>query len=72
MGNFERELLSAGNAIIHDKILVIDPLSEDDCVIVTGSHNLGYKASYANDDNLVVVRRNPALAQAYMVHVLDL
>ncbi|MDF3831426.1 phospholipase D-like domain-containing protein [Cupriavidus basilensis] len=72
VGNFERELLSAGNAIIHDKILVIDPLSEDDCVVVTGSHNLGYKASYANDDNLVIVRRNPALAQAYMVHVLDL
>lgn len=71
-GNFERELLSAGNAIIHDKILVIDPLSENDCAVVTGSHNLGYKASYANDDNLVIVRRNPALAQAYMVHVLDL
>lgn len=72
VGNFERELLSAGNAIIHDKILVIDPLSEEGCVVVTGSHNLGYKASYANDDNLVIVRRNTALAQAYMVHVLDL
>lgn len=72
VGNFEHELLSAGNAIIHDKILVIDPLSADGCVVVTGSHNLGYKASYANDDNLVIVRRNPQLAQAYMVHVLDL
>ncbi|REE18600.1 hypothetical protein B0G76_1726 [Paraburkholderia sp. BL23I1N1] len=51
---------------------MIDPLSEDGCVVVTGSHNLGYKASYANDDNLVIVRRNPQLAQAYMVHVLDL
>ena len=71
MGNFEKELLSAGNAIIHDKILVIDPLS-DDPVVVTGSHNLGYKASYANDDNLLIIRRNPALAQAYMVHILDL
>ncbi|MGF6851689.1 phospholipase D-like domain-containing protein [Paraburkholderia sp. CI3] len=71
-GNFEREMLNAGNAIVHDKILVIDPLSADDCVVVTGSHNLGYKASYANDDNLLIVRRNPALAKAYMVHVLDL
>ncbi|GAC1358716.1 MAG: phospholipase D-like domain-containing protein [Variovorax sp.] len=70
-GDFERELLSAGNAIIHDKILVIDPVS-DDPVVVTGSHNLGYKASYGNDDNLVIIRRNPALAQAYMVHILDL
>lgn len=71
VGNFERELLSAGNAIIHDKILVIDPLS-DDSVVVTGSHNLGFKASYANDDNLVIIRKNAAVAQAYMVHILDL
>src|SRR5262249_39311336 len=63
--------LSAGNAIIHDKVVVIDPLS-DDCVVVTGSHNLGYKASYANDENLLIVRGNKPLAQAYAVHVLDL
>lgn len=69
-GDFEPELLSAGFAIIHDKIVVIDPMSPD-CVVVTGSHNLGYKASYANDDNLVIVKGNQALAQAYMVHVLD-
>lgn len=41
-GNFERELLSPGNAITHDKILLIDPLSDDGCVVVTGSHNPGY------------------------------
>jgi len=71
VGDFEAELLSAGNAIIHDKILVIDPLS-DDSVVVTGSHNLGYKASYANDDNLLIIRRNAKLAQAYAIHVMDL
>jgi len=38
---------------------------------VMGSHNLGYKASYENDENLVIIRNNPALAQAYAVHVLD-
>ncbi len=69
-GDFEPELLSAGFAIIHDKIVVIDPFSED-CVVVTGSHNLGFKASYANDDNLLIVQGLPALAQAYAVHVLD-
>jgi phosphatidylserine/phosphatidylglycerophosphate/cardiolipin synthase-like enzyme len=67
---WHKELLSAGNAIIHDKIVVIDPLS-DDCVVITGSHNLGYKASYSNDENLLIIRGNRALAQAYAVHVLD-
>ena len=70
-GDFEPELLSAGFAIIHDKIVVIDPFSPD-CVVITGSHNLGYKASYCNDDNLVVIRGAQGLAQAYAVHVLDI
>lgn len=71
IGDFERELLKAGNAIIHDKIVVIDPRSPD-AVVVMGSHNLGYKASYENDENLVIIRGNPKLAEAYAVHVLDL
>lgn len=71
-GNFRPELLSAGHAIIHDKIIVIDPCDADNCAVITGSHNLGYKASYCNDDNLVIVRGNQALAIAYAVHVLDL
>jgi phosphatidylserine/phosphatidylglycerophosphate/cardiolipin synthase-like enzyme len=71
VGDFQRELLSAGHAIIHDKIVVIDPLSETNCALITGSHNLGFKASYANDENLVVVRGNRALALAYAVHILD-
>jgi hypothetical protein len=72
IGNFQPELLSAGNAIIHDKIVVIDPLNAEKCAVVTGSHNLGYKASYANDENMIIVRGNRPLAIAYAVHVLDL
>jgi phosphatidylserine/phosphatidylglycerophosphate/cardiolipin synthase-like enzyme len=71
---WQHELLKAGpeaHAIIHDKIVVIDPMS-DDCVVVTGSHNLGYRASYNNDENLLIVRGHKALAQAYAVHVLDI
>jgi len=71
IGDFEREILSAGHAIIHDKIVVIDPFS-DHGVVVFGSHNLGFKASYGNDENLLIVENNPALAQAYAVHVLDI
>ena len=70
VGDFQAELKSAGHAIIHDKILVIDPLSSD-CVVVTGSHNLGLKASYENDENLVIVKGNRKLAEAYAVHILD-
>ena len=39
----------------HDKIIVVDPFSPD-CAVVTGSHNLGHKASFNNDENLVIVR----------------
>jgi len=64
------ELLKAGFAITHDKIVVIDPFA-DDCVVVTGSHNLGYQASYNNDENLVLIQGNKKLALAYATHVLD-
>ena len=70
VGSFESELLTIGKAIIHDKIVVIDPLSPD-CTVVMGSHNLGFKASYENDENLLIIRGNQPLAQAYMTHVLD-
>ena len=69
-GAWEAELNKAGFAIIHDKILVIDPFS-DDCIVVTGSHNLGYRASHNNDENMVVVRGHRSLAEAYACHVLD-
>lgn len=67
---WQKEILKAGFAIIHDKILVIDPFS-DDCVVATGSHNLGHKASFDNDENLVIVHGNRKLAAAYTTHVLD-
>jgi hypothetical protein len=67
---WERELYKLGHAVIHDKIAVIDPFS-DDCAVITGSHNLGFKASYANDENLVIVRGDRAVAEAYTAHVLD-
>jgi len=71
VGSFEAELYSAGHAIIHDKIVVIDPFSEN-AAVVFGSHNAGFKASYSNDENLIIVQNNPKLVQAYAVHVLDI
>jgi phosphatidylserine/phosphatidylglycerophosphate/cardiolipin synthase-like enzyme len=71
VGDFQRELLTTGTAIIHDKIVVVDPLSKEDCVVITGSHNLGFKASYANDENMLVIKGAPEIAAAYAVHLLD-
>ena len=71
VGVWEDELNSAGHAVIHDKILVVDPFT-DNCVVVTGSHNLGYTASYNNDENMAVIRGHRALAEAYAAHVLDI
>ncbi|MFP5438948.1 MAG: phospholipase D-like domain-containing protein [Bacteroidia bacterium] len=68
---WEKEILNAGFAIIHDKIMVIDPFSKD-CVVITGSHNLGYRASYNNDENMVIIKGNQKLALAYATHVLDI
>jgi hypothetical protein len=69
---WEHELLKdpAGHAIIHDKIVVIDPFSPN-CAVVTGSHNLGYRASYANDENMLIFTGKRKLAEAYAAHVLD-
>lgn len=68
---WEKELAKLGHAVIHDKIVVIDPFSPD-CVVVTGSHNLGFKASYSNDENLCIIRGNRPIAEAYTAHVLDI
>jgi phosphatidylserine/phosphatidylglycerophosphate/cardiolipin synthase-like enzyme len=72
IGDFQLgERLAAEHAIIHDKIVVLDPLDPERCVVAFGSHNLGYKASYANDENLTIVRGNRRLAEAYAAHVVD-
>lgn len=68
---WEKELAKLGHAVIHDKLLVVDPFS-DNCVVITGSHNLGYKASYSNDENLCIIRGNRAIAEAYTTHILDI
>jgi phosphatidylserine/phosphatidylglycerophosphate/cardiolipin synthase-like enzyme len=67
---WEAEIYKVGHAVIHDKILVIDPFT-DDSVVITGSHNLGFKASYSNDENMLVVQGNRPVAEAYAAHVLD-
>lgn len=67
--DWEQELLGAGIVNIHSKVIVIDPFGENP-VVMTGSHNLGFKASNANDDNLIIIQGNNALAAAYAVNIV--
>jgi hypothetical protein len=58
-----------GNAIVHSKCMVIDPFSNHP-VVVTGSHNMSEPASTANDENFIIIHDEPALAEAYAVHIM--
>ena len=59
-----------GHAIVHSKVLVIDPLSANP-IVVTGSHNFSTSASEKNDENLVIVRGHKKLAVAYATYVMS-
>jgi phosphatidylserine/phosphatidylglycerophosphate/cardiolipin synthase-like enzyme len=59
-------LKDIGFAIVHSKVVVIDPNGSDP-VVVTGSHNFSASATQKNDENLLIIRGNAALAKAYSV-----
>jgi PLD-like domain len=61
-------LHNVGHAIIHSKVLVVDPFG-DHPIVVTGSHNFSRSASSANDENFIIIREDSALAEAYAVNV---
>ncbi len=67
--DWAQELLGASMVMIHSKCIVIDPFGAHP-VVMTGSHNLGPKASQMNDDNLVIIEGDAALAQAYAVNII--
>jgi phosphatidylserine/phosphatidylglycerophosphate/cardiolipin synthase-like enzyme len=71
IGVWEKELNSAGFAVAHSKLIVIDPFS-DGCVVVTGSHNLGDQASYNNDENMAIIKGHRPFAEAYAANALDI
>lgn len=58
------------HAIIHDKVMVLDAFT-DNCVVITGSHNLGYRASYNNDENLLIIKGDKEIATSYATHIID-
>lgn len=67
--DWQKELLGASMVNVHSKVVVLDPFGAKP-VVMTGSHNLGYKASHANDDNLVIIEGNAPLAAAYAINII--
>ena len=67
--DWEPELKGASSVMVHSKVIVLDPFGAEP-VVMTGSHNQGYKASHSNDDNLVVIEGNSMLAQAYAANIV--
>jgi phosphatidylserine/phosphatidylglycerophosphate/cardiolipin synthase-like enzyme len=50
---------------IHTKYLLIDPLG-DDPVIITGSANFSPDSVSSNDENMLLIRANTAVADVYV------
>jgi hypothetical protein len=66
--DWQTEVMNQG-VHVHSKVVVIDPFGKKP-VVITGSHNLGYKASTKNDDNMVIVEGNAPLAAAYAINII--
>lgn len=57
-----------GFAIVHSKVIIIDPNGKNP-VVITGSHNFSASASQKNDENMAIIKGDHALAKAYAVQV---
>jgi phosphatidylserine/phosphatidylglycerophosphate/cardiolipin synthase-like enzyme len=57
-------LFDAQHAAAHNKIIVIDAGSGS-CAVVTGSFNFTYAAQHRNAENVLILRGNPPLCDAY-------
>jgi phosphatidylserine/phosphatidylglycerophosphate/cardiolipin synthase-like enzyme len=56
--------MDGGHASAHNKVMVIDA-GEPGATLVTGSFNFTQAAQYKNAENLLVIRGNPELVEAY-------
>jgi phosphatidylserine/phosphatidylglycerophosphate/cardiolipin synthase-like enzyme len=58
-------------AMVHSKVIVIDPYGEKP-VVMTGSHNMGPKASGVNDENLLLIEGDGELASQYAGNIMQI
>jgi hypothetical protein len=56
---------------VHSKVIVIDPYGEKP-VVMTGSHNMGPKASGVNDENLLLIEGDGELASQYAGNIMQI
>jgi phosphatidylserine/phosphatidylglycerophosphate/cardiolipin synthase-like enzyme len=68
--NWFKSTFQFNMVMIHSKVVVIDPFGEKP-VVMTGSHNMGPKASLSNDDNLVIIEGASGLATEYAVYIMN-
>jgi phosphatidylserine/phosphatidylglycerophosphate/cardiolipin synthase-like enzyme len=57
-------MIDPRHAAAHSKIMVIDHGTAD-CAVVTGSFNFTYAAQHHNAENMLILRGNPPLCEAY-------
>ena len=69
---WQKELLKLPGtfAMVHSKVVVVDPYG-DKPVVMTGSHNMGPKASGVNDENLIIIEGDGDLASQYAGHIMQ-
>lgn len=65
----EMKKLPGTFAMVHSKVVLVDPFGAHP-VLLTGSHNLGPKASGTNDENLLIIRDAAGLAAAYATNIM--
>ena len=65
----ELKKLDRAFAMVHSKVIVVDPFGAGP-VVLTGSHNLGPKASGTNDENMLLIRDAPGVAAAYATNIM--
>jgi phosphatidylserine/phosphatidylglycerophosphate/cardiolipin synthase-like enzyme len=63
--------LPRSHAMVHSKVVVIDPYG-DHPVVMTGSHNMGPKASGVNDENLILIEGDGDLASHYAGKIMEI
>lgn len=66
LANFLRERANPlnSNRYIHNKFMLVDPLS-DDPIVITGSANFSKPSQRTNDENMLVIRGNTRVADIY-------
>ena len=67
----ELQKLAGTFAMVHSKVVVIDPYG-DRPVVMTGSHNMGPKASGTNDENFLIIEGNGRLASQYASKIMEI